>query len=168
MEVLGNFGINPILLVAQTVNFLIIFYLVKRFALKPILTLLKNREKTIKDGLQQAEDARILFERASEKERELLRNAQREAQELLSSAKSEREEMLQENEVKTQKLVEKMLSEAREQISAETKEAEKRLSSNIAMLAREMLEKSVEELFSEKEQRAVLNHALKKVEKKLN
>ena len=56
MEIIKNFGIDPLLLIAQIVNFLIIFYILKRFALKPILDILKKRENTIKEGLREAEE----------------------------------------------------------------------------------------------------------------
>ena len=168
MEILGNFGINWFLLSAQIVNFLLIFYLVKRFALKPILELLKKRENTIKEGLQQAEEARVLLEQASEKERDLLKKAQTEAKALLADAKREREEMLAESEERTRKQAEKMLAEARDQITLETQAAEKRLSAHVSELASLMLQKSVTELFTEKDQKNVLDNALKKLEKKTN
>jgi F-type H+-transporting ATPase subunit b len=165
MEMLGEFGINPVLLAAQIVNFLIIFYIVKRFALKPILEMLNKREKTIKDGLQQAEEARALLDKATEKERVLLRKAQTEAKELLADAKREREEMLAQNEERTRVQTEKMLQDAKMQIAAETKEAEKRLSAQVSALAVQFLQKSAEQLFTDKEQKLVLDNALKKLKK---
>jgi F-type H+-transporting ATPase subunit b len=168
MEVLGKFGINWILLAAQIVNFLIIFYIVKRFALKPILTLLKNREKTIKEGLEQADEARRLLQETSEKEREILRKAQTEAKQLLEDAKKHREEVLKEAELRTKEQTEKMLQEAKEQISLETKAAEKRLAGHISQLAIELLEKSTQELFTGKEQTLVVDRALRTLKKKVD
>src|SRR5207247_1964428 len=52
MDVLHNFDIEWPLLVAQIVNFLIIFYLLKRFLYKPIFTVLKKRADTIKEELE--------------------------------------------------------------------------------------------------------------------
>jgi len=94
MEVLSKFGINPVLLVAQIVNFLIILFIVKKYALKPILKMLKDRETTIKNGLQQAEDAKKLLEDTAEKERDVLKKAHTQARELLDEAKKDGEELL--------------------------------------------------------------------------
>ncbi len=168
MEILGKFGINPILLAAQLVNFLIIFYIVKKFALKPILTVLKNREKTIKDGLEQAEETRKLLQETENKEREILRKAQLEAKQLLEEAKKHREDVLKNAEVETREQTEKMLKEAKEQISLETKEAEKRLAGHISQLAIEILEKSSQELFTGKEQTLVVDRALRTLKKKVD
>lgn len=166
MEVLGKFGINPVLLVAQIVNFLIILFVVKKYALKPILQMLKNRENTIKEGLQQAEEAKRLLEETSEKEREVLRKAQTEAKALLEEAKKHSEEVLQAAEARTKAQTDKMLAEAKEQISNETRAAERRLTGHISELAIEMLEKSSQELFSGKEQTLVVDRALKTLKKK--
>ncbi len=168
MEIFESFGINWILLVAQIVNFLVIFYLVKRFALKPILKLLKDRENTIKEGLRQAEESQRLLEQANEKERTILKKAQSEAKILLADAKREREEMLAKSEERTRVQTETMLKEAREQINAETRDAEKRLSAHVSKLAVELLEKSATELFSDKEQSSVIETAVKKLGKRSN
>ena len=55
MEILENFGVNPVLLAAQIVNFIIVLFILKKFLYKPILDLLKKRQFTIKEGLKQAE-----------------------------------------------------------------------------------------------------------------
>ena len=160
MEILGTFGINPILLVAQIVNFLIIFFIVKKYALKPILQMLKGREETIKNGLQQAADTQKLLEETAEKEREVLIKAHTQARELLDEARKQGEEQLAKSDIKIHVQVEKMLGEAREQISLETAQAEKRLISHISELAIKLIKKSSSELFTEKEQSLIIKKAV--------
>ena len=166
MEIFGQFGVEPVLFIAQVVNFLIVFLVLKKFLLKPIKELLKNREDTIKTGLAQAEEARVLLEQASEKEKTMLRKAQTEAKEIISTAKKESEDLLQKAEMSTKQKVDKMLLEAREQITNDTKEAEKRLTKNISELAITYLERSVAELFTEADQEVIMNKAVKSLRKK--
>lgn len=168
MEILSMFGIDPILLAAQIVNFLIVFYILKRFALKPILAMLKNREKTISEGLAQADQARKLLEETAEKEKAVLRKAQLEAKALLDEAKKHREDLLSEAESKTKEQANKILREAREQITFETKEAEKRLVGHISALAVDIIQRSSADLFTQKDQTAVLENAVKNLKKKSN
>ena len=168
MEIFHNFGVELPLFIAQIINFAIIFYVLKRFLYKPILQMLKNRENTIKTGLTQAEEARVLLEQASEKEKAILKKAQGEAKSIVADARKESEEMVAKTEEKTRQQVEKMLSEAREQISSETKEAEKRLTKNISELAISYLKKSIEELFTEEDQEAVLDRTIKTIRKKVD
>lgn len=166
MEFIHEFGINPYLLVAQIINFLIIAYLLKRFAYKPVLELLEKRKKTIELGMQQAEQSQKLLEQASEKETALLKNAQISAKKLLEEAKKQNDLLLKQTEESAKKRTEQMLSDAKEHIAFETKQAEKRLEKHITELAIAFLEKAVAELFSKKDQKEVLEKAMKKIKEK--
>ena len=168
MELLNNFGVEPVLLGAQIINFLIIFYILKRFMLKPVLEMLRNREQTIKKGLAQAEEARVLLEEASEKERTILKKAQSEAKDMLNDAKKESSDIIAKAEERTRQQTEKMIAEAKTQIADETREAEKRLTQHISRLAIEYLQKSAEQLFTDKEQTAVMGRAVKSLKQKVD
>lgn len=168
MEIIEQLGIEPILLTAQIVNFLIIVYILKRFAYKPILKVLKDRQEKIASGLKDAEKAQKLFEQATEKEKEVLRKAQLEARKLLDDAKMQREELLRKTEESTKREADRILKEAREQITFEAREAERRLSSHVSELAMHFLQNSLEEVFGENEQEIVMRQALKKLKNKKN
>ncbi len=168
MEIIKEFGIDWVLLGAQVINFLIIAYILKRFAYKPILGILKQRQETIKKGLKDAEEAQRLLDKATEKEREILRKAQNEAKKLLDDAKSQRTEMLRQSEETTRKEADRMLKEAREQIAYDTREAERRLTSHVSELAMQFLQRSLEEVFDENEQEIVMRSALKRIKTKKN
>ena len=74
MEIINNFGLDPLLLGAQIVNFLIIFFILKRFAYKPVLDILKKREDSIKEGLRQAEEGKKILDEALEEEKKMLKD----------------------------------------------------------------------------------------------
>src|SRR3990167_3311615 len=100
MEILKDFGVSPILLGAQIINFLIVFYLLKRFLYKPVLDVLRKREDEIKKGLQEAEKGKKLLEETEEKEKKILRNARLKADEMVKNAKAQGEEILRESDQK--------------------------------------------------------------------
>jgi F-type H+-transporting ATPase subunit b len=168
MEVAQQFGLNGVLLAAQIINFLIVLYILKRILYKPLQDMLKNREKTIRDGLRQAEEARLLLEQTAEKERAVLKKAHEDAKKLLQETKEQRVLMLAENEKLTKKQAEAILNEAREQIAFETTQAEKRLTANISQLAVSFLQKSITDLFSEEDQELIMKNTLKKIKEKSN
>ena len=168
MEVLEKFGINYVLLGAQIVNFLIILFIVKKYALKPILQTLEKRRKTIEQGLKEAEEARVLLEQASTKEQALLKKAHDEAKTLLEEAKSQRETSLQETEEKVKKLTDKMLDDARAKIESETMRAQKELAAHVSELAITLIEQTAGSLFSAKDQKSVIESATKNLKKKAN
>lgn len=165
MEILENFGVNPILLAAQIVNFLIIFFVLKKFLYKPILDLLKKRQTIIKDGLKQAEDARIKLEKVVIEERNILVQAQLQSKKIIEDAKQESIEITKQMNENAKKQTEKILNDAKEQIARESAETEKRLALSTSKLAVKFLEKALEKFFSSKEQKEVISLALKKIKK---
>lgn len=165
MEILKNFGFDPVMLVAQIVNFLIIFYLLKRFLYKPVFEMLKKREDVIAKGLEQAEQSRITLEKSLEQEKKILTKASEESKKIMEEAKLQAIEISKEIEDNTKKLTEKMLLEARLQMEQDAKETEKLLSEKITILAASMLTKSLEGMFGQKEQKQIVDKALKKIKK---
>lgn len=163
MEILNNFGFEPILFVAQIVNFLIIFWVLKRFMYKPVLKLLDERKKKIEDGLKHAEEAEKRLTESIQKEEEMLKKAQSEAKKMISEANIAREKMLKDAEVDTKEQIAKMLAEARSQIQDEASAASKKLEVQVSKLAIEFLKKSTKDLFGEKEQDIIVKSALKKL-----
>ena len=59
----------------------------------------------------------------------------------------------------------KMLDDAHAQMTQESEEIEKRISRNVSELAVEMLSNSLKGIFTDKDQKAFLDKALKKVKK---
>jgi len=165
MELLKTFGVDPILLGAQIVNFLIIFYLLKRFLYKPVLGMLKTREDKIKEGIKQAEEARLTLEKTLEQEKKILAKAHDEAKALILDAKTQALDVSREVEENTKRQAEKILLDARAQIEQDTKRMEQELGEKVSVLAEEMLTRSLEGIFGEREQKQILDKALKKIKK---
>lgn len=168
MEILKNFGVNPILLTAQVINFLIILYVLKRYLYKPIFGVVKRREQSIKEGLKQAEDARILLEKTGIKEKEILKKAQEESRKLLEETKKQRDEILKSTDLSAQKRAEQILDEAKKQIVFETNKAKKELSMQVSGLAVEFIQNSVGELFDKEDQRMMIDNAITKIRKRVD
>lgn len=165
MEILNNFGFQWTLFAAQIVNFLIIYFLLKKFLYKPVLKILETRKTKITEGIKQAEESERRLQETIEKEDKILKAAQEQAKQMIDDAKAQSHELLKKSEVDTKKQIEAMLKEARTQITYETGLAEKRLETNVSRLAINFLEKSLTGLFGEKEQEIVMKNALKKLKK---
>ncbi|RJQ38920.1 ATP synthase F0 subunit B [Candidatus Microgenomates bacterium] len=168
MEILKNFGVDYYLLGAQVVNFLIVLYVLKRLLYKPVLGMLKKREKTIKEGLEKAEEARLLMEKTLEKEKAVLKKAQNEAQKLLEDAKNQALEMSKESEIYAKTQADKIIKQAKEQIDQEVKSTQEKLTAYVGTLAVEFLQKTTKDFFSSKEQDEVVTKAIKKLKEKSN
>lgn len=165
MDILEKFGVDPILLVAQIVNFLIILFILKKFLYKPILELLNKRKITIKEGLKQAEEARLKLEKIIIEEKQILKNAQLQARKIIEDARQESVDTAREIHEGSKKQTEKMLNDARAQMAREFQQTEKRLAVNVSKIAVSFLQKSLEKFFSGKEQEKVMVEALKQIKK---
>ena len=165
MEILKNFGFDPVMLVAQIVNFLIIFYLLRRFLYKPVFEILKKRQDTIANSLKQAEEIKITLEKTIQDEKKILLKAQDEAKKIIEDAKLQASQTAKEIEENTKKQTEKMISEAKQQIEYESKEIERQISEKVSILASDMLTKSLEGIFNAKEQKQILDKSLKQIKK---
>lgn len=163
MEIVKNFGIEPVLLLAQVINFLVILFILKRFLYKPVIELLKKRQDSIKDGIKKTEEAQTKLENIIRSEKSILENAKNKAKKIIEDASFQSQESAKEILENTKRHSEKIVNEARMQIREEAKETEKRLTSHISNLAVKFLQKSVESFFSENQQKEVIANALKKM-----
>lgn len=131
MEILKDFGVQPILLFAQIVNFTILLYLLKRFLYKPILKVLEERRQKIETSMKQADEIQKRFAETAKKQEELLDKARSEASKIVNDAKDEAKaladtiqkeskENVEEAIKRTQEALElekqKMIAEAKDQI----------------------------------------------------
>ncbi|MDO8658670.1 MAG: F0F1 ATP synthase subunit B [Candidatus Levybacteria bacterium] len=168
MEIIKNFGVDPVYLGAQIINFVIILYFLRRFLYKPVFEMLKKREREIKEGLEKTEEVRKLLEKTIEDEKNILKKAQNQATKIIDDAKNEAMEIQKATEEFAKKQSEKIIIEAREQIFRETKEAEERLTAHVSKLAVVFLQKALIELFSPKEQEEIMSKAIKKLKERPN
>jgi F-type H+-transporting ATPase subunit b len=165
MEIIKNFGLNPVLLGAQIINFLIILFILKKYLYKPVLETLKKRQNAIKDGLKQAEDARIKLEKVVIEERNILRNAQLQSKKIIEDARLESMDIAKKMNEEAGKETVKLINDAKEQISRESIETEKKLAVNTSKLAVTFLQKALKDFFTAKEQEKITSEALRKIKK---
>jgi F-type H+-transporting ATPase subunit b len=162
-DILQNFGIEPVLLLAQVVNFLIIFWLLKKFAYKPIFAMLEKRKKLIAEGVENAQKSQDLLQKSLEEEKALLKKAQGNVTEILTDAQKQAQDIVAVAEEGAKKRVEKILEDAKKEIEDQTLLAEKQLSKHTAELAAKLLEKSLSSLVDSKTQKEIVAKAMKKL-----
>ena len=163
MEILQSLGFDPIMLGAQILNFLIIFYLLKRFLYKPVMDMIKQREDKITQGLKQADLAQKLMEKTLEDEKKILSKAQNESKKIIEETKLQSQKLSEEIKKETKIQAEKMLAQARAQMQQDTREMEIALMKKISILAADMLTKSLEGMLTQKEQKEIVDKALKQI-----
>lgn len=117
--VLGTFGLRGDLFAAQLVNFLLVLFVLWRFAYKPILRLLEEREAKIAKSVVDAEgiEARV---REFEVERDaLLTTARKDAQEIVMTAIAQSEERKTEMTEAAKREVERVIAKGKQQLAVD-------------------------------------------------
>ena len=127
MEILNNFGIKPILLLAQIVNFLIILFVLKKFFYKPIIKMLDDRRKRIEESLTNADLIEEKLAQTEEKSAAILETARKNAGDLMTDAKAEAQRIADAAASQARLQTEESLKKALEQINAEREKMQKDL-----------------------------------------
>lgn len=120
---LASLGINLPVLLAQVINFVILFAFLYLVAYKPVMRLLDERSRKIKVSMEQAELIKEQAGRAEEEVRKQLGTAAREGQEVIARAVRTGEEVKQGAQQEARQQAESLISRARLEIQRERDEA---------------------------------------------
>jgi F-type H+-transporting ATPase subunit b len=146
------------LLFWNTVVFVILLFLLKKFAWKPILGAVQKREQSINEALKAAETAKLEMSRLQNENEALLQRARIERDEMLKEARETRDKMVHEAKAKANEEAERLLTSAREAIRNEKMAAITDLKNQVAQLSIEIAEKIIrEDLRSTDRQQALAN-----------
>ena len=151
----------------MVISFGLIMLILKKFAWKPILTMLHEREASIQDALDSAEKAKEEMKALQSNNEKILADARNERDQLLKDAREIREKMIADAKGIATKEGERMLATARENIQNEKMAAITELKNQVATLSIEIAEKVIrQQLSTDEKQKALVNDLLKDV--KLN
>lgn len=152
------------LIVWTTVVFLLLLWLLGKFAWKPILGAVKTREKGIADSLAAAETAKKEWQELKSANEIVLNQARTERDAVLKEARDIKDSIIAEAKLKANHEAERILSAARDQITNEKNAAVNELKNQVASLSIEIAEKILKsELSSDEKQKALVSNLMKDV-----
>lgn len=163
MEVLSKFGFDFKLFIAQIINFLVLAFLFKKFLYKPILKTLKDRKDAIKKGIADSEKAQRALEDAQATTERIAQKTAKEAEQMISEAKSVSSQMREDMLVAIKTESEKIMSETKKQIAQERESFTKESRIVALEVSRKILEQTITKLFDKKDQKELLEKALKEI-----
>jgi len=144
------------LIVWTTLTFLILLFLLGKFAWKPILKAVKDRESSISDALKSADKAREEMERLKSDNEKILREARAERDGILRDAREISEKMVADAKEKANAEGAKMIEQAREQIENQKMAAITDLKNQVAAMSIEIAEKVIRKELSDKSNQEAL------------
>ena len=145
-----------------TVVFTLLVLLLKKFAWKPILSAVDERNQSIKNSLIQAEKARNEMSELTANNEKIIAQAKVDRDIILKEARDMKNEIISEAKDKASNEAEKLVSTAKEQILNEKMKAITELKNHVADLSIEMAEKILSsELSDVAKQKELVKKALK-------
>lgn len=129
------------LLFWMLLSFSILLFALKKFAWKPILHVLKDREESIAKALQQAEEARAELKLLESLNNEMVEKSRLEREQNLQEMKTLKDKLVAEAKDEAREEAKRLIDKAREAIKQERDIASKELQNNAASLAVKISEK---------------------------
>ena len=151
----------------QSIIFIGLLFLLKKYAWGPILSSVNERENSIKDALKAAKDARSEMENLQSDNQRILKEARAEKESLLKEARSIRSEIISTAKEDAKDEAQKILIQAQQAIQNEKRTAINELKDQVGSVALEIAEKVIrKELDSKDKQMDLVNEILKDTELK--
>jgi F-type H+-transporting ATPase subunit b len=109
-----TFGWNPRLFLSQVVSFAIVAFLLRRFAYKPILTVLEERRQRIAEGLLNADKIKQELAEAEKRYAEIVAKANEQAQRMIDEARESSAHLAERKQQEAITAAEQIMAKARE------------------------------------------------------
>ena len=133
----------------QTIIFLVVLFVLGKFAWKPILGALKSREESIEEALKSAVNAKEEMANLKADNEKLLAEAKQERDNMLKDAAKMGEELKDQAKEDAKVIGDKMIIEARASIESEKNDAIREIKDQVAELSLQITEKLLKKNLSD-------------------
>ena len=149
----------------EVISFAILLFVLYKYAFPGILGALEEREKRIKDSLDQAEHHRSEAERKLKEYEAKLNSAAKDAEAILAAAKERVQRLMEENEQRMTTEAERIKGDATREIDHERRKAIQDIRAHTTDLALMVAEKVVQRSLNEADHRKFADEALEALSK---
>ena len=143
-ELISTFHIDWKLMIAQIINFGLVFALIYLLAAKPLSKLMKDRTKEITDGLDNAKKAELEVANAGIKKDEIVREAKNSAKQILVASQNDGKEIVKEAKDKATLEKEEIIKQAKLDAEKEKKNSDEQVRKDASVLVADGVRKVME------------------------
>ncbi|MCK5413726.1 MAG: F0F1 ATP synthase subunit B [Candidatus Pacebacteria bacterium] len=162
-EIFEKLGLDPKLLIAQVVNFVLLLVILQKIGYKPILKMLNDRTEKIEKSLKQAKKIEEELQNTEETKIAEIKKAKIESQEIIKEAnelaEKKSQEMIEKTKVKTQEIV----ASAKQEIQAEKESSITEAKKEIADISVQIAKKIIGNNFDENREKEAVSDILTKI-----
>lgn len=144
------------LIVWATLTFSLVLFILGKFAWKPILKALRDREQKIRDSLDLAEKTKLEMQAIQAQNEELIQQARMERELILKEAKEMKEDIISAARKSAEEENKRVLAQARETIEREKALALTELKNMAANISVEIAEKILRKKLDNKQEQETL------------
>ena len=162
-ELLNQLGINWKLFLSQIVNFFILLIVLWFFVYKPLIKILKERSRKIKEGLEKAEEASVRLKEIDKIGSEKIRQAEQKGVDIIKTTELKAKELEQRLQKESEEKQKKAQAEVKQQLLKQLEENKKVVLSQAGELVKKAIIKTVE-LKPDAIDDALIKKAVKEIE----
>lgn len=133
-DLFGSLGLDWKLLVMQTVAFILLLLVFKKWVYPPILAMLDKRDADIREGLEAATKAKQAANDTEMRTMELMQQARQESRDIVASARTEAAELVANARQDAEVQAERIIQAGRQETQAELAKAKRDLQSEMVSL----------------------------------
>lgn len=159
--IIETFHVDVKLLLAQAINFGIVFSVLYFFALKPLMKVMKERTNKIEKSLDDARQIEDKLVQAKEEYNVIVAQAKREANEILEKANKSAEEKKKEIVAKSKEEIGQVINQEKAKMQTEKAQILKDIRKDVSSLIADSLEKILEEKVDAKKDKELIKKVLK-------
>lgn len=146
------------------IAFTSIFFILKKFAWKPVLGALKQREDTIEKALKSADQARKEMEKLQSNNEKIIAEGKLERDKIIKEARDLKDSIINEAKTQASSEADKLIENARNNIKSEKESAIREIKEHTAALSINIAEKLLQEKLTDtKEQKELIDRLLRNV-----
>lgn len=156
--------LDPGLFVWTILTFLLLVFVLAKFAWEPLLKMLQDREDMVRSSLEDAEKAKSELERLNEESEAIMAKARSEAQSILADGKAAAEKVKDDIIAKSKEQANKIREDAGNQIQVEKDKAISEIKKEVVNLTLSVAEKLIQKNLSDADNKSLIEESLKTVQ----
>lgn len=158
---IASLGLDLKTFIFQLIAFIIVLWILNKFAVKKILVVMDKRQADLNKGLKEAEDAKKELQNANIKSDNILQEARVQADSILADAQSESMQIVKNVEEKASVRAERIIKEASEQLDQDVQKARESLKQETAQLVTQVAELVLQDKLTDQKDNELITRSIK-------
>ncbi len=157
---IGALGVDGKAMVLQIITFVLVFLLLKKFALPKIIVQLEKRARTINDGVKLGLEMQKAKDELEAKTEELMQRARLQADKIIAAGHDDAKELIKQAEAAAAHKTDALLADAHGKIEEDMVKARKKLERDMLALVAEATEAVIGEKLDANKDTSIIERAL--------